>query len=158
MNLLLIEIFLFARKFMCAKTWILSFGANFLLAFLNYAWYNQKAQDRKFSLHISSGRQLSVETCRDDERRGWGDFQLKKGWHKVMETHNLVQQALEQSQEDSRSLEKRLLALKAAVMERLMYSSRAELAQLPGGSFASAGRPGHAGTAPAWPATAAWAG
>lgn len=75
-----------------------------------------------------------------------------------MKTHNLVQQALEQSQEDSRSLEKRLLALKAAVVERLMYSSRAELAQLPVGSFASAGRLGRAGTAPACPAPAAWAG
>lgn len=57
------------------------FGENLLSAFLNYAWYNQKAQDRKFSLHISSGRQLNVETCRDDEKKGWGDVQLKKGRH-----------------------------------------------------------------------------
>lgn len=60
-----------------------------------------------------------------------------------------MQQGPGKSQEDSRSLEKRLLALKAAIMERLMYSSRAELAQLPVGSFASAVRPGQAGAAPA---------
>lgn len=70
----------------------------------------------------------------------------------------MVQQGPEKSQEDSRSLEKRLVALKAAIMERLMYSSRAELAQLPVGSCAPASRPGQAGTAPACPAAAAaWA-
>lgn len=74
-----------------------------------------------------------------------------------METHNSVQRDLEKSQEDSRSLEKRLLALKAAIMQRLMYSSRAEFAPTPVGGFASAARPGHAGTAPAQPAAAAWA-
>lgn len=63
----------------------------------------------------------------------------------------MVQQGPAKSQEESRSLEKRLLALRAAIMERLMYSSRAELAELPVGSFASAARPGEAGTA-----TAAW--
>lgn len=39
--------------------------------------------------------------------------------------------------------------MKAAIMERLMYSGRAELAQLPVGSFATAEGLGHTGRAPA---------